>query len=328
MKIKWLVAIAFSFLALLIFLPLNLDKTRLFYIEKGASITRITQQLYAQNISYSPAGAKWFFRGVSWFSPLQSGEYALQPGMNLFSLARLLVNGERVQHSITFLPGHSLYQIINRIHHEKGLLAPINNDQLLNDMEKIPIEQNFAHSSLEGLLFPDTYSYEYSDNYKKILLRAYQQWKEKAQAIWLIEGKNSPYDSLYQASIVASLIEKEAKTPKDKKLISGVIQNRLCQHMPLQIDATVIYALGNRYQGKLSHADMRVKSPYNTYIHRGLPPTPIALFTMEDLQAALHPAQHDFLYYVLSKNNREHLFANNYQAHRKNIRAVTRAVIK
>ena len=127
-----------------------------------------------------------------------------------------------------------------------------------------------------------------------------------------------PYQSPYELLIAASIIEKESALPAERRLISGVIVNRLHKHMPLQMDPTVIYALGPSYKGSLSHEQLSIDSPYNTYQYRGLPPTPIAAVSRDALNAARDPDTQGYLYFV-AKGDGSHAFSLNYLAHRQAI---------
>src|SRR5262249_53081731 len=154
--------------------------------------------------------------------------------------------------------------------------------------------------NLEGLLWPDTYNIAAEEDEIKALSTMTETFDKNAAALGLadatIQGQKL---SAYQIITVASLIEAEAKFDEERPLIASVIYNRLAQNMPLQIDASLTYARGDPTNRKLSDADKAINSPYNTYAHTGLPPSPIAAVSQASLQAAMHPAQTNYLYYVL-----------------------------
>ena len=144
--------------------------------------------------------------------------------------------------------------------------------------------------------------------------------KQQLAGAWLARDPTVPYQNAYEALIAASLIEKETHLLKERAIIAGILINRLHQDMPLQMDPTVIYGLGDRYQGLLHKSDLLIDNAYNTYLHKGLPPTPIAIPSLDSIQATLHPAQHNYYYFVATGKG-DHHFSKTFNAHRRAIRA-------
>ncbi len=180
-------------------------------------------------------------------------------------------------------------------------------------------------NNLEGLTRPDTYNISNSQDEISILQTMVTAFDTKAKKMGVdtadVEGHTA-----YDIVKIASLIESEAKVPQDRPLIASVIYNRLRQNMPLQIDSTVIYARGDPKNRHLTPADLEnVKSPYNTYLNNGLPPTPIGTVSDASLQAALHPAQTTYLYYVLAGKDGHHAFASTLEEQQANIEAARQA---
>jgi UPF0755 protein len=172
-------------------------------------------------------------------------------------------------------------------------------------------------TSLEGLLYPDTYFVSKDETDQQILTRLVSAFDQKADTIGL-SGPNAAGMTPYQTVVAASLIEREAKLDEDRPLISAVIHNRLAAGMPLQIDATVCFAKGGCNAAPTA-ADLALDSPYNTYKVAGLPPTPISNVTLKSLQAAQNPAPVPYLYYVLSDKNGKHKFATTPEEHNRNV---------
>ncbi|WP_273845289.1 endolytic transglycosylase MltG [Rubrobacter calidifluminis] len=166
--------------------------------------------------------------------------------------------------------------------------------------------------STEGFLFPKTYDFREGTGARQVVNRMLEQYAIETQGLDLRGAERRLGLSEYQLVIVASLIEKESANRKERPLIASVIYNRLHRGMPLQIDATVQYALG-RPHADLSLQDLKVRSPYNTYLHKGLPPGPIDNPSLSSIKAAAHPAETDYLYYVLEKGGRHHYFTSSYQ---------------
>jgi UPF0755 protein len=171
--------------------------------------------------------------------------------------------------------------------------------------------------SLEGVLMPDTYRFSRGINDYDLLALAFKAQNHFMESQWPNRAPNLEFSTPYEALIVASIIERESQHPDEYAKISGVIQNRLKYNMPLQIDATVLYAKGV-HQNKLSLRDLQHSSPYNTYRHKGLPPTPIAMPSQRAIYAALHPYNFSALFYVLdAQAPTRHVFTNTFESHRK-----------
>ena len=172
--------------------------------------------------------------------------------------------------------------------------------------------------SAEGLLLADTYLYDAGSQSSDLLQRAHKNLQQFLASSWQQRSSDLPYKTSYELLIAASILEKEAAKPREKRLIAGVIVNRLRKNMPLQMDPTVIYALGTHYTGKLSRDDLHIDSPYNTYRYRGLPPTPIAMVGKDAIDAAAHPEPTDYLYFV-ARGDGTHYFSVTYEQQKQAI---------
>jgi UPF0755 protein len=171
-------------------------------------------------------------------------------------------------------------------------------------------------SSAEGLLLADTYYYDAGSHSRQLLEQAHQRLLNYLGFSWQHRRSKLPYKTSYELLIAASIIEKEAASSEERRLISGVIVERLRKKMPLQMDPTVIYARGITHQGTLTRKDLQIDSPYNTYRYRGLPPTPIAMVGKDAIDAAAHPKITHFLYFV-AKGDGTHCFSMNYEQQKK-----------
>lgn len=174
------------------------------------------------------------------------------------------------------------------------------------------------YPSAEGLLLADTYQYQGGSSSKALLEQAHRNLLNYLNISWTNRAANLPYKTPYELLIAASIIEKETAIAQERKLISGVMVNRLKKKMPLQMDPTVIYGLGNQYTGKLTHNDLLIESPYNSYLNRGLPPTPIAMVGKEAIDAAAHPQLSNYLYFV-AKGDGTHQFSETYEQQKQAI---------
>ena len=218
---------------------------------------------------------------------------------------------------VTIVEGVTFQQILAELKQTDKLQQQLAQQTLPQILAAIGITE---HSNAEGLLYPDTYMFSKGDTDVALLQQAKQSMDAVINAAWQTRAEGLPYQSPYDVLIAASLIEKESAVADERPLIASVLVNRLQANMPLQFDPTVIYGLGDAYTGKLTKADMRTDTPYNTYRHRGLPPTPIAMPSKDAINAAVHPAESDYLYFV-AKGDGSHVFSTNLQEHDKALRA-------
>lgn len=236
---------------------------------------------------------------------LKFGEYNLSPSMNMLQILDKLVKGEVIAYKITIPEGYTYTQIAELLD-KKEIAEKETFLKLLEDSEK----------SLEGYLFPDTYELpkQYgAENMVKVMLSNYNQiaienkFADKAEKIGF---------SMEEIIILASIIEKESKFTKERRQVSSVFHNRLKKDMKLQSCASIQYILKEPKE-KLEESDLKIDSPYNTYLYKGLPPGPISNPGLDSIMAALEPAEEDYLYFVLGENGR-HIFSKTYQEHLKN----------
>jgi UPF0755 protein len=238
---------------------------------------------------------------------LKPGTYRLITGTSLDRVLDILAKGPSVGVPFTIPEGYTVAQIIDRIAATKEL-TKAELARALKSKELIAPRRPKGVTSLEGLLFPDTYAIEPDDSAVDVVQAMLDQLEvvlDRYQLSTAPQGLD-PYELL----IVASMIEREAKVDADRPRIAAVIYNRLRRDMLLQIDATVEYAVGH---SRLTAGDLRSSSPYNTYRHVGLPPTPIASPGEASIKAALQPADGDWLYYVIASEQGEHAFTASYQ---------------
>jgi len=235
---------------------------------------------------------------------LQAGEYAITPNTTPKQLLRKMKLGDVIHYKMTLIEGWTFKEIMNALSSNPHITHDLTGLSAQAIAAKLKLQQK----NPEGLFFPDTYNFTAGSSDFAILERAHAKLVELLQSDWKERAKGLPYKNSYQALIVASMIEKETSLDAEKPEIAGVIVRRLQKWMHLQIDATVIYGLGNDYQGKLTRKDLQFKSPYNTYLHYGLPPTPISIPGAESIWAALHPKPGKVMYYV-AKPDGSHQFS-------------------
>ncbi len=241
---------------------------------------------------------------------LLAGEYEFAPGLSLFEVIRRIEQGKGLVNQVTIPEGFAARQIAELLR-EKGLVDQNRFIALLQDRRLLQ-QYRIEGPSLEGYLFPDTYRLVKGMREEAIIGLMAQRFAEvfgPAERVRARELKLSVADIV----TLASLIEREAKADDERPLISAVFHNRLRLGMPLQSDPTVLYSL-SRFGGKLTKANLQAPSPYNTYLHRGLPPGPIASPGRASVMAALYPASSQYLYFV-SKNDGTHVFSNTLREH-------------
>jgi UPF0755 protein len=217
---------------------------------------------------------------------------------------------------VTFPEGYTLKKIAARLK-EKGLIQDEKSFLMLTKTQGKSFKAGFPlPANLEGYLFPDTYTFAQGADEKTIVQTLLSTFERKVAAKITASGK-----PVNETLIKASLIEREAEVEEDRAKIAGVIENRLKKSMRLQIDATVQYALPE-HKPRLLFADLKFKSPYNTYLHKGLPPGPICSPGLPSVEAALAPERSSYLFYVAGKDGKKHLFATTFAEHQRNIKSV------
>ncbi|PIQ44319.1 MAG: hypothetical protein COV52_08075 [Gammaproteobacteria bacterium CG11_big_fil_rev_8_21_14_0_20_46_22] len=247
---------------------------------------------------------------------LQGGEYELAPYSTSSDVLNQFIQGSDIYHAFIVVNGWTIYQVMAELSSNKNIKHTLNGKSL----SEIAKAMGLNHKTPEGLLFPNTYFYRWGTSDVALLNRAHVAMQAYLKTAWADRAKGLPYRSPYQALIVASMIEKETAKTREKPVIAAVILARLKKWMHLQIDSTVIYGLMPNYQGgSLSRADLRQDTPFNSYLHYGLPPTPIAMPGPGSIEAALHPASTQALYYV-AKGDGSHVFSNTLKGQQAAIR--------
>ena len=243
---------------------------------------------------------------------LKVGVYTLDTPLTPLELYAKIQRGEVSQAMVQFIEGWNWREV-------RAALAAqpmLKNDSAgMSDAELLRAI-GAAETHPEGLLFPDTYFYAPHSSDLGVLRRAYRLQHEKLRAAWETRAPGLPYRTPYEALIMASIVEKETGAAFERPQIAGVFLNRLRLGMRLQTDPTVIYGLGERFDGNLRKVDLQTDTPYNTYTRGGLPPTPIAMPSEAAIRAALNPARTDALYFV-ARGDGTHVFSSNLDAHNR-----------
>ncbi|MGZ4990937.1 MAG: endolytic transglycosylase MltG [Methylobacter sp.] len=274
--------------------PALINKTVYIEIEKGDSLDRISDKLVAQELAVKPFWFKVIAFQDNAFKKLKTGEYELTSGLTVPQILTLFVQGRTKQHIITFPEGWSFKEILHEIEKNPNLEHTLNGVDFGSIMTKLKSDMQ----SPEGLFFPDTYFFEKHTSDVSLLKRAYDKMQQVLQQEWNNKTEGLPFKTPYEALTLASIVEKETGSVAERPVIAGVFIRRLEQNMLLQTDPTVIYGMGESYQGDIKSKDLTTATPYNTYVISGLPPTPIAMPGRDALYAVLHPDKGDSLYFV------------------------------
>ena len=288
------------------------DAERTFTIKSGSNIKTIAHQLSLERIIDDP----WLFillakiKGVE--TSVRAGEYRLQQSQSPVDLIELFTKGRSIQYSFTIIEGWTFRQMMQELQHH----PVIENKLKGKSNEEIMTAIGYQGQHPEGMFFPDTYSFPKGTSDIEFLKRAYQMMQTQLQREWEDRAADLPITSSYEALILASIIEKETGVAYERPLIASVFTQRLRKKMRLQTDPTVIYGLGETFDGNIRYRDLKKDTPYNTYLRKGLTPTPIALPGLDAIKAALHPADNEALYFV-AKGDGTHYFSKTLDEHNK-----------
>ncbi|MGI5309672.1 endolytic transglycosylase MltG [Rheinheimera sp. WS51] len=244
---------------------------------------------------------------------LQQGSYRVSGDMPLFSLLSLFRDGKVAQFSLTFIEGQTVEQAIQRLQFAEYLKLDIQSTDQVLALINWPKEWGEKPTSVEGLLFPDTYYYTANSSASQLIQRATDALIKQLSVAWQQRDTGLPLQNPYQLLTLASIVEKESSYLPERRLVSSVFINRLRKNMRLQTDPTVIYGIKN-FNGDLTRKHLRDPHPYNTYRHAGLPPGPISLVSQSALLASAQPETTD-LYYFVSKGDGSHQFSTTLKQH-------------
>lgn len=295
--------------------PLHVSQEQLLDVPTGTTPNRMFYRMQTDGLLKDAFWLRLYWRFNMVGVPLHTGEYRLSPGMSVRELFELWRRGEVVQYNLTLVEGWNFRQVRAALaKHEKI-------EQTLNGLSDSEVMEKLGHAGVfpEGRFFPDTYRFVRGMTDVEFLQQAYARLEEVLAQEWNARAPETPYRDPYQALIMASLVEKETGVPQERAQIAGVFVRRMQIGMLLQTDPAVIYGMGERYNGKITRADLREPTPYNTYVNAGLPPTPIAMVGREAIHAALNPLPGSSLYFV-ARGDGSHVFSDDLDAHNSAVR--------
>jgi len=273
------------------------------------SMRNVSKQLVQQGVVQHAMSFELMARALGRAADVKAG---IKSGLTPYDLMNILTSGDTSQASITFIEGWTFAQMraaLNANDAVRHMTMAYTERQILDEI-------GVAELSPEGLFFPDTYFFSINSSDKEILKRAYQTMQTKLTTAWANRAPGLPYDTPYKALIMASIVEKETGKAQERPQIAGGFINRLRRGMRLQTDPTVIYGLGENYDGNLRKKDLLTDTLYNTYTRAGLPPTPIAMPGLGSIEAALNPAKTKSIYFV-GKGDGSHAFSATLDEHNR-----------
>ena len=332
--------------------PLKINQNTLFSIEKGGSAYKTIKQLRNREMTdISPIVAKVWLKFFASSTGIKSGTYMLLPGQSLVDIFTTFTQGEEYFFSVSLVEGltlaqwHNTLQGIGEIDFDLGSQLATDSMSLAtedvnsspdaetlgasnavskylsqaNTLVQLGVSKSEELKNTEGLYLADTYFFTKGTKASEILTRAHFALVDFLTAEWEARDVDLPLATPYDALILASIIEKETAVPEERDLIAGVFVNRLNKNMRLQTDPTVIYGIGPSFDGNITRKHLREQTPYNTYVIKGLPPTPIAMAGKAAIRAALNPRATEALYFV-AKGDGSHQFSNTLSEHNAAVR--------
>jgi len=275
--------------------PLHLRSTPLdFRVAPGSSMRSAIAQMRDAGIEVEPVLMALLGRFSRAEAGIKAGSYSVNQGVTPFLLLGKLTRGEVTQGELILVEGWTFRQWRAKLDRHPDL----RHDSAVLSETQIARQLGLEGVTLEGRLFPDTYLFDKQSSDLDLIARAVRAMQRRLDSEWAQRAADLPYRSPAEALVMASIVEKETGRESDRNQVAAVFVNRLRKGMLLQTDPTVIYGLGDNFDGNLRKQDLLADTPYNTYQRSGLPPTPIAMPGLASLRAALHPASSDVLYFV------------------------------
>lgn len=297
--------------------PLQLSSATRFKVPAGASFAHVAAGLASQGIVAQPRAWVLYARWKGLAAAVKAGEYEILPGTTPRELLMKMVNGQVLLHSFTIVDGWRLQELLEAVRRNPEVVATLPARdapavQAAALMEKL----GAAGTEPEGQFLPETYRFIGGTTDVELLRQAHAALTKELDAAWAGRDPDVPLRNANELLIMASIVEKESGIPQELGKIAGLYLHRLSMGMRLQADPTIIYGMGDRYDGDIRTVDLRTDGPYNTYTRAGLPPTPIALPSAAVIRATAHPEKTDAIYFVAStKGDGSHVFSATLAAH-------------
>lgn len=295
--------------------PLALTEDTVLKVERGTSAYQLAQALEQRGWIEDARWLRGLFKLRPELTGLKAGEYRVLAQDKLIDLLQRINKGEAIQYRVTLIEGNTIPQMLARLRQDETLVKELK----ANSARELATELELDYPSAEGLFLAETYQFETGMSDRELLLRAHRMLLETLDKHWQARDTKLPLQSPYEALTLASIVEKETGLSSERPDIAGVFIRRLNKKMRLQTDPTVIYGMGERYNGNLTRKNLREKTEFNTYVIKGLPPTPISTVGEEAIEAALNPAEGTALFFV-AKGDGSHQFSDTLDAHNRAVR--------
>jgi UPF0755 protein len=292
---------------------LNVPADGLLYeFSSGASLSRLAHDLADRDVIEQPRLLILLGRQMDLAHRLQAGEYRLREDMTPADLLNALAEGDIEQYSLTVIEGQTFRELLAAVRASDVIVSTLETD----NPDEIMSRLGHPGEHPEGRFLPDTYLFPRGTTDVGFLQRAYDAMQQRLASAWQDRDEGLPLESPYEALILASIVEKETGRADERPRIAGVFIQRLRKGMRLQTDPTVIYGMGESFDGNIRRRDLRTDTPYNTYTRDGLPPTPIALPGAAALEAVMHPDESGYLYFVATGDGQgSHYFSRTLKEH-------------
>lgn len=295
--------------------PLQLQESETYYeLKPGSSIYSIAQEFedngWIKNKLYLRIYAK-----LNKLTGIKAGEYALSKNLTPVKLLKNFIDGKVVLHQITLIEGWNFKQMMQAVQQNSKIshtLAGQSDEQIMQGIGKSELHP-------EGQFLPDTYTFSRNITDRELLRTAHNALQKSLQSAWEGRVEGLPLKTPYEALTLASIVEKETGVASERPLIAGVFTTRLRKNMKLQTDPTVIYGMGDQFKGNIKRKHLKQDTPYNTYVHRGLTPTPISMPGQAAINAVMHPKEEGYLYFV-AKGDGSHYFSKTLKEHNNAVR--------
>ena len=291
--------------------PVRLAAPLQFKVVPRASLARVAAELAAQGVVAHPRAWVWYARLRGLAPAVKAGEYEIQPGMTPRELLMKMVKGEVLLHSFTIVDGWRVQDVLAALHRNPDITSTLSDKapQLMETMGSPGVDP-------EGQFLPETYRFVAGTTDLDLLRQAHAALIKELDSAWMGRDPDLPLRDSHELLVMASIVEKESGLPEELGKIAGLYLHRLAIGMRLQADPTVIYGLGDRYDGDIRTVDLRTDGPYNTYTRAGLPPSPIALAGAAAIRATAHPDKTGAIYFVASpKGDGSHVFSATLEEH-------------
>ena len=296
--------------------PVVMVEPVLFDVSSGTAFSSVAKQLEARGLVEKNLWVRVYGRLFPDQTRIKAGQYEFNDGMTAEAMLAKMVEGDTKHWSVQFIEGWTFSDMRAALALTERLEKLTSQWSDAQIMEAVGAEGEHP----EGRFFPDTYLFTSNESDLDLLRRSFQRMENVLAEEWENREEGLPYDSAYEALIMASIVERETGAPHEREQVAGVFVRRLQKPMRLQTDPTVIYGMGEKYKGRIGSRDLRTHTPYNTYRIDGLPPTPIALPGREAIHASLHPGSGKALYFV-ARGDGTHKFSNTLAEHQKAVRA-------